>query len=367
MFPYLSMHAKHYRRFVWSAVRRLCVRYTVIFVLLIHSHIVHCSVLWLWIAMFPDWLVKLLEEHRGLVVVLFCLPISYLFDICLKLSNWIRRRRLSAPEQHYLRVGKIQESVREWNKLPAASRQPMCTSRPNWLSLSTTFFQKSQCHQIQVALFDILRLNEKEMTIKVEPMVSVGEITSYLVPRGYALAVTLEIADATCGGLAMAVGMTTYSHKVGLYQESVVSYDVVLADGRLAHVTKDNEYKDLFHCLPWSHGTLGLLVAVELKIVPVKPYVHLRYIPVRGQQMFCNEIRRLSGALSPNARTPDYLEATVFGKDEAVLMVGNLADVKTERAQLKINHVARWELCKECFGKKKLFALLLSLKHPYRV
>ena len=34
------------------------------------------------------------------------------------------------------------------------------------------------------------------------------------VPSGYTLAVTLEIADATLGGLAMGVGMTTYSHKV---------------------------------------------------------------------------------------------------------------------------------------------------------
>ena len=42
----------------------------------------------------------------------------------------------------------------------------------------------------------------------------VGDITRYLVPRGYTLAVTLEIADATLGGLAFGVGMTTYSHKV---------------------------------------------------------------------------------------------------------------------------------------------------------
>ena len=39
------------------------------------------------------------------------------------------------------------------------------------------------------------------MTVRVEPMVSVGDITRFLVPRGYTLAVTLEIADATLGGL----------------------------------------------------------------------------------------------------------------------------------------------------------------------
>ena len=55
-----------------------------------------------------------------------------------------------------------------------------------------------------------------------------------------------------------------------MYQETVVAYDVVLGDGSLVRVTKDNEYSDLYHCLPWSHGTLGFLVALELQIIPVK-------------------------------------------------------------------------------------------------
>lgn len=52
------------------------------------------------------------------------------------------------------------------------------------------------------------------MSVKVEPFVTVGQITDYLVKRGYTLAVCLEVAEATLGGLAMGVGMTTYSHNV---------------------------------------------------------------------------------------------------------------------------------------------------------
>lgn len=85
-------------------------------------------------------------------------------------------------------------------------------------------------------------------------MVTVGEITKFLIPRGYTLAVCLEIADATLGGLALGVGMTTYSHKVGLYQEAVTSYEVVLGDGSLVTAKKDNEHSDLYYALPWSHG-----------------------------------------------------------------------------------------------------------------
>lgn len=90
--------------------------------------------------------------------------------------------------------------VSDWNKLPQEGRKLLCTSRPNWLSLSTTFYRKDLCHQIPVPLYDVLSFNEKELTVRVEPMVTVGDITKYLIPKGYTLAVTLEIADATLGG-----------------------------------------------------------------------------------------------------------------------------------------------------------------------
>lgn len=35
----------------------------------------------------------------------------------------------------------------------------------------------------------------------------------------------------------------------------------------------------MFHAVPWSHGTLGFLVAAEIKIVPAKPFVKLTYSP----------------------------------------------------------------------------------------
>ena len=286
-------------------------------------------------------LVQLLENHRGLVIVLFCLPASFLFDFCLQVKHGIEQILFSDPKQHETRVQEIQKNILRWNKIERSEKKLLCTARPNWLSLSTTFFQKSKCKQIAVPLYDILELNENEMVVKVEPMVTVRDITKFLVHRGYALAVTLEIGDATCGGLGMAVGMTTHSHKVGLYQETVKSYDVVLSDGSLINVSKDNEHRDLFYCLPWSHGTLGFLVAIELRIIKVKPYVHMRYIPVHGQKNYCDKMRELSGAFDREALTPDFLEAIVFDKNSAVIMVANFSDVKLPHKK-KINPVARY-------------------------
>ncbi|KAI1732455.1 FAD binding domain-containing protein [Ditylenchus destructor] len=284
-----------------------------------------------------------LEDNRGIVIVLFCLPASLLFDLTVQTTFWIKRKLFySAPKQHDYRVRRIQKAVREWNKLSPDNRKPLCTAKPNWLSLSTTFFNKKNCHQIPIPLFDILELNEDQLSIKVEPNVSVFDLTAFLIPKGYTLAVTLEIGDATAGGLAFGAGMTTYSHKAGLYQETVLSYDVVLADGSLIHVTKDNEHSDLFYCLPWSHGSLAFLVALELKLIRVKPYVHLKYIPIRGQDNYCNTMMKLSGALGDDTCVPDFLEATIFDKENAVIMCGKFADVDTSEKKKKVNSISAW-------------------------
>lgn len=83
-------------------------------------------------------------------------------------------------------------------------------------------------------------------------------------------------------------------------------------------------------------------MALELQIIKVKPYVHMQYIPVKGKSEYCNMMRTLCGAYDKKAELPDYLEATVYNKDEAVIMVGNFADVKSPEQKAKVNKVTRW-------------------------
>src|SRR5690606_714023 len=97
------------------------------------------------------------------------------------------------------------------------------------------------------------------------------------------LPVVPELDDLTVGGLSMGFGIETSSHKYGLFQHICVAFEVVMPDGSLVRATKD-ENPDLFYGLPWSHGTLGFLVAAELKIVPAKKFVHLKYIPIRNKK-----------------------------------------------------------------------------------
>jgi delta24-sterol reductase len=171
-------------------------------------------------------------------------------------------------------------------------------------------------------LHHILSLDTVNLTITVEPLVSVQEAADFLVPRGYILASHLEYGRATLGGLAMAVGMTTHAHITGLFQETVEAYEVVLATGERLTATASNEHSDLFFALPWSHGTLCTLVSLTLKVLPCKPYVRLKYLPVTGLENIAASIRAQSGALDPAQKgVPAFVEATLFSLDKAVLTV----------------------------------------------
>lgn len=278
-----------------------------------------------------------MTRHRVGVIVGFCLPASALFGVGYRARQWVQRRR-SSPADHDTRVRAIEQQVQRWRQQPAAERKPMCTDRAPWVNLSTRFVDKHALHRIRLGnLRSILKIDTERRTVTVEPLVTVGEITRELEKHGFMLAVTLEVEDATVGGLAMAVGMTTHSHKVGLYQETVVAYEVVCGDGRVVRATAE-EHAELFRALPWSHGTLGFLVGLEIQIIPIQSHVRLRYEPLRSQEAYCARIRELSMGQD----RPDFVEATIFSKEEAVVMAGDFATPTTPQELERVNPVNRW-------------------------
>ena len=48
------------------------------------------------------------------------------------------------------------------------------------------------------------------------------------------------------------------------------------------------------------------------------------------------------GAYDKDAKLPDYLEATIYNKEEAVIMVGNFADIENYAQKSQINQVTKW-------------------------
>lgn len=90
------------------------------------------------------------------------------------------------------------------------------------------------------------------------------------------------------------------------------------------------ENPDVFYAAPWSHGTLGFLVAAEIRIIPAKKYVRLEYNPIKS----FDEITKTFVSASNDERN-DFVEGLMFSGTQAVVMTGRMTDdVEADKVSL---------------------------------
>eukprot|EP00457_Paulinella_chromatophora_P003862 gb/GEZN01003870.1/.p1 GENE.gb/GEZN01003870.1/~~gb/GEZN01003870.1/.p1 ORF type:complete len:541 (+),score=51.93 gb/GEZN01003870.1/:28-1650(+) len=285
------------------------------------------------------FLEELITEYRGIFVVLFVLPLSFCFDLALKFRAYLIHQFFSAPLLHDKRVKDIQTQVRAHALRNDGTK--MCTRRPGWMSISPGFRSyKAVSNQIAVDLYDILSWSEQAKSVTVEPMVNMGQLSHFLIPKGYTLPVLPEMDDLTVGGLFMGVGIETSSHKFGLFNDSILSADVVLADGKLVTCSREAN-RDLFDALPWSYGTLGLLVSCTIRIVPCKPYVRVQYIPIKSQEESVKKFIEYASKCDGKDAT-DFVEALAYSETEMVLMPAYYASKEEAESSGLVNTISWW-------------------------
>jgi Delta24-sterol reductase len=273
-----------------------------------------------------DRLTELAIRYRWVIVVPVVLPISKAYELYwtaryVHLRN-LRRRFTDEAARHQPRVGRVVAQIQAWTK--AGRPGLLHTSRKSWQSVAVRAieYKKQTSGAIEVDLHDILELDLARGIVRVEPRVNMGQLTRWLAPQGLSVPVVPELDDLTVGGLILGYGIESSAHKYGLFADTVVAAEVVLADGRVVRASA-TEHADLFRALPWSYGALGFLTAVELRVIPCKPYVRLTYEPVQG---LADSVRRFR-ELACSAQPPEFLEQIYFDLDRSVLVYGDFADL----------------------------------------
>ncbi len=262
----------------------------------------------------------ILTRYRGVFATVILLPISVVYAIASSIRQCMAFYLQSAPAKHDQRVAHVIRQIQDWQR--EGCKEKLCTARSGWKTMSELVPKYKLSHRnIDVGLHDILHIDGQSQLVKVEPLVSMGQITRTLLPLGWTLPVVPELDDLTVGGLIMGFGVETSSHKYGLFQYICESFDIVTAEGKLLHCSR-MENAGLYYSIPWSHGTLGFLVAAELRIIQAKKYVKVRYQPVYT----------LDGAVAVfetacrDSGHNDFVEGLVYSRDSAVIMRGNLTD-----------------------------------------
>jgi delta24-sterol reductase len=276
---------------------------------------------------------KFCTKHRTPIVIAFVLPMSLIFDVFFYLRSQFILWSNSAPGLHDLRVQNIQEQVRQWNA--AGRKQKLATARPGWVTISPKYSEyKHDKFHIKVELYDVLELDIEKRTVRVEPCVSMGQLTHSLLPKGFTCPVLPEMDDLTVGGLVCGCGIESSSHIYGLFQAICTEFEIVDSLGNLL-TASEKENPDLFHAIPWSYGSLGFLVSATLRVVPAKPYVKLTYHPFKTIESYTTFFEEQSKAKNP----PQFVEGLVYSRHEAVVMTGDMVDeVRNDGTRNSIGH-----------------------------
>jgi Delta24-sterol reductase len=269
-----------------------------------------------------DRITEQLIKHRWAVVLPFVLPVSKAYDLYWRARHVHYRAFKNAAELHGARVADVARQIADWT---AAGRPGLLhTSRKSWQSVAVRAieYKKQSKSGIDVDLHDILELDLERRVVKVEPRVNMAQLTRKLAPLGLTIPVVPELDDLTAGGLLLGYGIESSSHKYGLFADTVLAAELVLADGSVVRASP-TEHADLFFSLPWSYGAHGILTALELPVIPAKPYVRLTYRPVRGLAEASEQFTTLACAREP----PEFLDAILFSKDFGVLIFGDFAEL----------------------------------------
>uniref|UniRef100_A0A8R1DMM1 Delta(24)-sterol reductase n=1 Tax=Caenorhabditis japonica TaxID=281687 RepID=A0A8R1DMM1_CAEJA len=285
-------------------------------------------------------------HFRWVFVVPFLLPLSFFFNIVIEIRDKIIHAVNSAPNAHKRKVRQIQDELKVWND--KGRKTKLVNARPGWRTMSFRFpIYKENCTLISTDnLFDVLSIDYEKQTVTVEPGVTMGSISRYLIPLGYTLPVLPELDDLTIGGLINGCGVESGSFKYGMFQHICVSFEVVFATGEIDVVCPDPAAKteqakrnqSLFYAIPWSQGTICFLTAATIKIIPCKPYVKLEYLKTSTLPEMCTKLTEYSDKSDEKV---DFVEALMFNKQKGCIMRGQFSDGPDSEGGV-INSISLW-------------------------
>ena len=111
--------------------------------------------------------------------------------------------------------------------------------------------------------------------------------------------------------------------------------DYILANGKLVRASP-TEHADLFYGAAGSSGTLGVIVAMEVQLVPAQKYVEIEYEHVDSFDKIVNSVS------SEANMKYDFVDAIMFSKESGMVARGTLTNKKQGAFQRFSRAVDPW-------------------------
>lgn len=124
---------------------------------------------------------------------------------------------------------------------------------------------------------EIIEVDTARRTCIAEPGVPFCKLVEQTLRLGYAPIVVPELKTITLGGAVAGCSIESMSYRYGGFHDTCLEYEVITAKGDVLTCTPQNEHSLLFQMMHGSFGTVGILSRIVFRLIPAKPFVHVRY------------------------------------------------------------------------------------------
>lgn len=222
---------------------------------------------------------------------------------------------------HEEKILQLQEQIRNHYLQKDSLKAPLAINYSSKNSFTTrTKKYKSGCRTIDCGPFNqIIAVDPVRQIAIVQPRVKMEALLQATLRHRLVPPVLPELRDMTIGGAIMGIAGESGSFRWGTFNDICQAFEILCGDGTLLKVDKET-HPDLFYGIPGSYGSLGMLISAEIKLIPAKDGVRLRY------HLFSNPHDAIEAilSLSHDPQPPDFLDGIIFDKEHCVVIEGHL-------------------------------------------
>jgi len=154
-----------------------------------------------------------------------------------------------------------------------------------------------------------------------EPGVPFCELVDQTLPLGFVPIVVPELETITIGGAVAGCSIESMSYVHGGFHDTCLEYEIITAKGEVLRCTPDNEHSLIFQMMHGSFGTVGVLSRLVFRLIPAKPFVHLRHEKHTSIDSYLESIWS-----HYEKQDVDFMDGIIHSLSNLVLCVGNFVD-----------------------------------------
>ena len=176
----------------------------------------------------------------------------------------------------------------------------------------------------KIDLYDLDRVIEVDPERRIciaEPGVPFNELVDQTLALGLVPIVVPELETITIGGAVAGCSIESMSYVHGGFHDTCLEYEIVTAKGDVLTCTPENEHSLVFQMMHGSFGTVGILSRLVFKLIPARPFVHVRYENHKSIGSYLESIR-----MHYERRDVDFMDGMIHSLSHLVLSVGDFVE-----------------------------------------